>query len=59
VWWIYKRIKFKITENGLSQTFWCLNPNSGDTGGLLLEDWETWDEDKYDLIKPTLTTKIA
>ncbi|MFB6552777.1 glycoside hydrolase family 6 protein [Streptomyces sp. NPDC056405] len=43
-----------IAENGLHQTFWCLNPNSGDTGGLLLNDWETWDEAKYALLKPTL-----
>ena len=21
--------------------FWCLNPNSGDTGGLLQSDWTT------------------
>lgn len=26
----------------LSDTFyWALNPNSGETGGLLLDDWET------------------
>ena len=25
--------------NGMSWTFWCLNPNSGDTGGILLDDW--------------------
>ncbi|MGA6161849.1 cellulase family glycosylhydrolase [Amycolatopsis magusensis] len=43
-----------ITENGLHQTFWCLNPNSGDTGGLLLDDWKTWDETKYALLKPAL-----
>lgn len=43
-----------ITENGIHQTFWCLNPNSGDTGGLLLNDWATWDEAKYALLKPAL-----
>jgi aryl-phospho-beta-D-glucosidase BglC (GH1 family) len=43
-----------IVENGLHQTFWCLNPNSGDTGGLLLDDWRTWDEQKYTMLKPTL-----
>ncbi len=43
-----------IAENRIHQTFWCLNPNSGDTGGLLLNDWETWDEAKYALLKPAL-----
>ncbi|AXB42227.1 glycoside hydrolase family 5 protein [Amycolatopsis albispora] len=43
-----------IAENGLHQTFWCLNPNSGDTGGLLRDDWTTWDETKYALLKPAL-----
>lgn len=28
-----------IQQNNLNWTFWSLNPNSGDTGGLLLDDW--------------------
>ena len=28
-----------IQQNRLNWTFWSLNPNSGDTGGLLLDDW--------------------
>ncbi|MGW6419272.1 cellulase family glycosylhydrolase [Streptomyces sp. NPDC055055] len=43
-----------VAENRIHQTFWCLNPNSGDTGGLLLNDWATWDEAKYSLLKPAL-----
>ncbi|WP_433789625.1 cellulase family glycosylhydrolase [Actinoplanes sp. CA-252034] len=43
-----------IVEHRLHQTFWVLNPNSGDTGGLLLDDWKTWDEQKYALLKPAL-----
>lgn len=43
-----------IVEHRLHQTFWVLNPNSGDTGGLLLDDWRTWDEQKYALLKPAL-----
>jgi aryl-phospho-beta-D-glucosidase BglC (GH1 family) len=46
-----------IVKYGLSQTFWCLNPNSGDTGGLLLNDWKTWDETKYNIIKPVLVNQ--
>jgi endoglucanase len=43
-----------IVDYRLHQTFWCLNPNSGDTGGLLTDDWKTWDETKYALLKPAL-----
>jgi aryl-phospho-beta-D-glucosidase BglC (GH1 family) len=30
-----------IQEYQLSWTYWSLNPNSGDTGGLLLDDWNS------------------
>lgn len=43
-----------IVENKIHQTFWCLNPNSGDTGGLLKDDWKTWDEEKYAFLEPAL-----
>ncbi|MDR2655083.1 MAG: glycoside hydrolase family 5 protein [Oscillospiraceae bacterium] len=46
-----------LEEKQLSHTFWCLNPNSGDTGGLLLDDWKTWDEEKYNFIKASLWRK--
>lgn len=47
-------IRDLIAEQRLHHTFWVLNPNSGDTGGLLKDDWTTWDEAKYALLKPTL-----
>ena len=43
-----------ILEYGLHHTFWCINPNSGDTGGLLDNSWVTWDEEKYAILEPTL-----
>ncbi|MCT2591174.1 glycoside hydrolase family 5 protein [Streptomyces sp. N2-109] len=43
-----------IVEEEIHQTFWCLNPNSGDTGGLLNHDWTTWDEEKYAFLKSAL-----
>ncbi len=36
----------------VSWTFWCLNPNSGDTGGLLDDDWVTPVQWKLDMLKP-------
>ena len=43
-----------IVDNRFHHTFWCINPNSGDTGGLLGNDWSTWDEAKYGLFKKSL-----
>lgn len=39
-------------SKGIKNTFfWALNPNSGDTGGLLKEDWRTVDDGKLALIQ--------
>ena len=43
-----------IKENKLHHTFWCFNANSGDTGGLVLDDFTTWDNDKYEFVKEVL-----
>ncbi|MFW6238554.1 MAG: cellulase family glycosylhydrolase, partial [Halanaerobiales bacterium] len=43
-----------MIENKIHHTFWCYNANSGDTGGLVEHDFETWEEDKYELLKPAL-----
>lgn len=37
-----------------SWTFWSLNPNSGDTEGILKDDWVSVNQAKYNLIKPYL-----
>lgn len=39
-----------LRDNNLSYYYWTLNPNSGDTGGLLLDDWQSIDTDKQDLL---------
>lgn len=43
-----------IKDNRINHTFWCFNSNSGDTGGLVLDDFTTWDEDKYAFVKEVL-----
>lgn len=43
-----------ITNNKINHTFWCMNPNSGDTGGIWNSDWTTIDWGKYNAVKPTL-----
>jgi aryl-phospho-beta-D-glucosidase BglC (GH1 family) len=49
-------IRKLIIDKRLSHTFWCLNPNSGDTGGLLADDYIAWDEEKYAFVKEALWT---
>ena len=43
-----------IAEKHLHHTFWCFNANSGDTGGLVKDDFKTWDEEKYNFVKAVL-----
>ncbi len=43
-----------MIDNHINHTFWCLNPNSGDTGGLLDSSFTVWDDEKYDLFEPSL-----
>ena len=43
-----------IGKYHLHHTFWCFNANSGDTGGLVLDDFKTWDDEKYGFVKKVL-----
>ena len=40
-----------LETNQFHYTYWCLNPNSGDTGGLLEDDWVTIHPRKQALLK--------
>lgn len=46
-----------ISENHINHTFWCFNANSGDTGGLVKDDFMTWDTEKYEFVKEVLWQK--
>jgi aryl-phospho-beta-D-glucosidase BglC (GH1 family) len=37
---------------GMSWTYWSWNPNSGDTGGILADDWTTVNAEKMNLLRP-------
>lgn len=39
-----------LRENDISYIYWTINPNSGDTGGLLLDDWQSIDPAKEALL---------
>lgn len=42
-----------------SWTFWCLNPNSGDTQGILGDDWVTPRQWKVDALAPLMAAPIG
>ena len=48
-----------IQGNGLSFAFWCWNPDSGDTGGILQNDWQTVNQDKQSVLQPLLAPLIG
>jgi endoglucanase len=39
---------------GMSFTYWSWNPNSGDTGGILNDDWQTVNQTKQNILQPYL-----
>lgn len=41
-------------SKGMSFSYWSLNPNSGDTGGMLQDDWQTVQASKLALINTLL-----
>lgn len=56
---IWQRALFRyLAEHGISYTYWSWNPNSGDTGGVLEDDWTTINQAKLDLIKQYQKPKL-
>jgi aryl-phospho-beta-D-glucosidase BglC (GH1 family) len=48
-----------IASRGMNFTFWSWNPNSGDTGGILQDDWRTVNADKQAILQPLLAALIG
>lgn len=46
-------------KQGMSFTFWCFNPNSGDTGGLLNDDWTTVNRAKLAYLTNSLAPMLG
>jgi endoglucanase len=40
-----------LKANGFDYTYWCWNPNSGDTGGILNDDWTTLNSAKMGILQ--------
>jgi len=47
-----------LSTKKLSFSFWALNPDSGDTGGLLADDWTTVNTDKQTVLAPLLAPEL-
>ncbi len=56
--WLTTLLEY-LDTNDIGFTYWSWNPNSGDTGGILNDDWESVDTDKYDLLAPYLVGPFA
>ena len=46
-------------KKGISWTFWCFNPNSGDTGGIVGDDWTTVNETKMGYIRASMAPLLG
>ena len=49
--WQNKVVDYQIAKGMCSFFFWSWNPNSGDTGGILNDDWTTVSTAKYNNLK--------
>ena len=49
--WADKFVEYLGSKGMKDFYYWSLNPNSGDTGGILLDDWKGVNQDKMSLLK--------
>lgn len=53
--WLERLLAYAGTGvTGMSFTYWSWNPNSGDTGGILNDDWTTVNQAKQSILQPYL-----
>jgi len=48
-----------LKTNNISYTYWAWNPNSGDTGGILNDDWTTVNQSKIDILSAYQWPKLG
>ncbi|EGC35631.1 hypothetical protein DICPUDRAFT_152047 [Dictyostelium purpureum] len=48
--WMDAFVDYLIEKKCTDNFFWCLNPNSGDTGGIYLDDWVCVNNEKLNLL---------
>jgi aryl-phospho-beta-D-glucosidase BglC (GH1 family) len=52
-------LRAALRDHGLSSFYWALNPNSGDTGGLLKDDWTTPVKRKLELLDGLPSSSVS
>jgi len=52
----FESIVSYLSDTGMSFAYWSFNPNSGDTGGIVKDDWVTPQADKLALLAPLIGT---
>ncbi|MEV4052147.1 cellulase family glycosylhydrolase [Amycolatopsis sp. NPDC049688] len=58
--WLQELMKYAGTgPSGMSFTYWSWNPNSGDTGGILNDDWTTVNQTKQAILQPYLIPPVG
>jgi endoglucanase len=58
--WLQNLLAYMGTgTSGMSFTYWSWNPDSGDTGGILKDDWQTVDQNKQSILQPYLIPPVG
>jgi endoglucanase len=57
VQWMKSLVSYMQT-NGMSFTYWSWNPDSGDTGGIVADDWSTVNQAKQSILQPALVPPV-
>ena len=58
--WLQKLMEYMGSgTSGMDFTYWSWNPNSGDTGGILNDDWTTVNQAKQSILQPYLIPPVG
>nr|BFE57146.1 cellulase family glycosylhydrolase [Dactylosporangium thailandense] len=58
--WLQKLMQYMGTGvTGMNFTYWSWNPNSGDTGGIVGDDWKTVNQQKQSILQPYLIPPVG
>lgn len=57
--WQDKLVDYMIERRITNYFYWSWNPNSGDTGGILQDDWKTLRADKLTLLKRLMAVNAS
>lgn len=58
VQWMTALVSY-LRTNGMSFTYWSWNPDSGDTGGIVQDDWVTVNTNKQSILQPALVPPVG